>query len=250
MTLGGFFDGTTLGIVLGGTVLATFLRCGWGDSRATLAVLARLLAAPARFEAEIVRARLARIVQGILRDGLLRAEPHPTGDAELDAGLRALVGQRSVEALKAVLAQARAARLAPTEAAIRTLMQAAELAPVFGLAGTLISLSRLPADGLDRSAYMGAIGMAVHATLYGLILANLLFSPLARLVDRRACGEEGARQAVTDWLEYELAVALPPRLDPRHGAHPHPAQFAHSPEGPQADEASAIIALRTGGGKA
>ena len=34
-------------------------------------------------------------------------------------------------------AEARAERLAPAEAAIRTLMQASELAPVFGLAGTL-----------------------------------------------------------------------------------------------------------------
>jgi len=246
MTLGGFYDGTTLGIVLGGTVLATFLRCGWGECRATLGVMVGLFAAPARFEAEAVRARLARIVQEIARDGLLRAQPRSTGDAELDAGLHALVGQRSVGALKAVLTQARGARLAPAEAAMRTLMQAAELAPVFGLAGTLISLSRLPANGIDRSAYMGAIGMAVHATLYGLILANLLFSPLARLVERRARAEEGDRQAVVDWFEYELAAAFPSRQDLRHGVPPHPAQFAHTPEGPQGGETSPITVLRAG----
>jgi len=145
-----------------------------------------------------------------------------------------------------VLTQARGARLAPAEAAMRTLMQAAELAPVFGLAGTLISLSRLPANGIDRSAYMGAIGMAVHATLYGLILANLLFSPLARLVERRARAEEGDRQAVVDWFEYELAAAFPSRQDLRHGVPPHPAQFAHVPKGPQGGETSPITVLRAG----
>lgn len=247
MTLGGFFDGTTLSIVLGGTVLATFLRCGWAESGATLAMLAGLFSAPERFETESARARLARIIQEIVRDGLLRAQPRATGDVEIDAALHALVGQRSVGAFKAVLAQARAARLAPAEAAIRTLMQAAELAPVFGLAGTLISLSRLPTNGIDRSAYMGAIGMAVHATLYGLILANLLFSPLARLVERRARAEEGDRQAVVDWFEYELAAAFPSRHDLRHGVQPHPAEFAHTPGAPQAGEEYEIATLRAGG---
>ena len=249
MGLGGFFDGTTLGIVLGGTVLATFLRCGWAECRATLGMVAGLFVAPVRFEAETVKAKLARIVQEIIRDGLLRVEPRPTGDAELDAGLRALVGQRSVAALKAVLVQARGARLAPAEAAIRTLMQAAELAPVFGLAGTLISLSRLPANGIDRSAYMGAIGMAVHATLYGLMLANLVFSPLARLVERRARAEEGDRQGVVDWLEYELAAAFPSRQDARHGVHPHPAQFQHKAEGPHAGEMYEADEARGRGGR-
>ncbi len=59
-----------------------------------------------------------------------------------------------------------------SDRAVRTLAQAAELAPVFGLAGTLISLSQLPAEGLARGALGGAISMAVLTTLYGLLLAN------------------------------------------------------------------------------
>ena len=95
--------------------------------------------------------------------------------------------------------------------AVRTLAQAAELAPVFGLAATLISLSQLPADGISRHAYMGAISMAVTATLYGLLLANLLLAPLARAVERAAAKEESERQKIVDWLARQVTAAMPAR---------------------------------------
>ncbi|MFA7604638.1 MAG: MotA/TolQ/ExbB proton channel family protein, partial [Novosphingobium sp.] len=98
--------------------------------------------------------------------------------------------------------------------AMRTLAQAAELAPVFGLAATLFSLSQLPADGIDRHAYMGAISMAVSATLYGLLLANLVLAPLARAVERAASAEEAERQKLVDWLARQVTAALPQRTRP------------------------------------
>ena len=244
MSFSSFFEPVTAAIVVGGTLVATIMRCGTADSGATLAMLARVMSAPRLFDGATVRAKLARVVQDIARDGLLRAETRSTGDAEFDAALKVLVGQRSVGAAKAVLAEARAERLAPAEAAIRTLMQASELAPVFGLAGTLISLSSLPANGIDRSAYLSAIGMAVHATLYGLMMANLVLAPLARLVERRARLEEGARQQIMDWFEYEMATAFPSRHEGRTGVHLHPAQFHHAPDGPYADDDADAHPLR------
>jgi chemotaxis protein MotA len=54
--------------------------------------------------------------------------------------------------------------------------------------------------------------MAVLATLYGLILANLLLAPLACIVNRRAEAEEAQRQQVLDWLAEQVAAScLPPR---------------------------------------
>ncbi|HWU03950.1 MAG TPA: MotA/TolQ/ExbB proton channel family protein [Novosphingobium sp.] len=214
MNLASFYDGPTLAIVVGGTLVATVLRCGLGDARATLRALADVVrAGRGRFDAEALRAGLARALQEILRDGLLRAHPHRLGDEAFDAALDALVAHRSFASARTVLERARQRRLALPEAAVRTLNQAAELAPVLGLAGTLISLSKLPANGIDRGAYMAAIGMAVHSTLYGLVMANLLLTPLARLVERRMRAEDEARQKLSGWLEFELASAFPNRRE-------------------------------------
>ena len=203
MDLISFTDATSAAIVLGGTLVATVLRCGFGDC--ALAVRAVAQTMRPRFDAQRMRARLAVQVQDIRKNGLIGASLRQFGDREFDEATDALIGHRSLDALLAAHDQHRARRQARAAAAAGTLAQAAELAPVFGLAGTLVSLGKLPADGLDRGAYMGAIAMAVHATLYGLVAANLVLAPLARLVERRALREEAERQELVDWLAHALA---------------------------------------------
>ncbi|MDE2303518.1 MAG: MotA/TolQ/ExbB proton channel family protein [Sphingomonadales bacterium] len=203
MNLGNIADGASAAIVCGGTALGVVLRCGLGDCR--LAAVALVRAFAPRFHAGAVQARLAVQVQDIQRNGLIRAEPQHFDDSEFDEATAALIGHRSLDALLAAHAAHRARRAARTARAAQTVAQAAELAPVFGLAGTLISLGRLPADGLDRGAYMAAIAMAVHATLYGLVLANLVLAPFARRIERAAGHEEAERQRLVDWLAQALA---------------------------------------------
>jgi chemotaxis protein MotA len=204
-------DGPSAAIVLGGTLLATVLRSGLGDCRVTLSKLGQL--GHRHFDADLVRSELAVQVQEIRRDGIYRALPHHMGDAEFDEAAQALIERRSVAALLERHQAHMARRLTESDRAVRTLAQAAELAPVFGLAGTLVSLSQLPTEGLARGAFTGAIGMAVATTLYGLLLANLILAPLARAIERHAQAEERDRQSVIDWLAAQVAEACPPRRD-------------------------------------
>lgn len=212
MNLMTLVDGPSAAIVLGGTLLATVLRAGFGDCRITLTKLAML--GRSGFDPVAARSELAQQIQEIRKDGLFRAVPHQFGDSEFDEATEALIGNRSVGALVKAHEKHKARRLAESSRAVRTLAQAAELAPVFGLAGTLVSLSQLPADGLARGAMQGAISMAVVTTLYGLLTANLLLAPLARIVERAAQAEERERQALIDWLAWQVADVCPPR--PRH----------------------------------
>ncbi len=210
MNMGTLLDPASAAIVIGGTVLATFLRSGWRDCRLTGRALARL-AGGERFDADALRAELAVQIREIRQDGLVRAHPHVFGDREFDDATGALIETRSIEALLARHAQHKARRQRVDGAASRTLAQAAELAPVFGLAGTLISLSQLPVDGIAKGAFSGAISMAVLTTLYGLLLANLVLAPLARAIERAVAREEDERQKLFDWLADQVAPALPGR---------------------------------------
>ena len=213
MSLISFTDCTSAAIVLGGTLLATVLRCGFGACLQVLHALKSTLAP--RFDASQLQSRLAQQVQDIQRNGMIRANPLHFGDREFDEATDALIGHRSLNALLDAHAAHQARRGALALMAVNTLAQAAELAPVFGLAGTLISLGKLPQDGLDRGSYMAAIAMAVHSTLYGLMLANLVLAPLARLVERHARREEAERQRLVDWL----ANALTPRAQEPAATH-------------------------------
>ena len=209
-------------IVLGGTLLGTWLRAGNRDMQITMRKLCRLLGRQ-RFDGQAVRAELALQVQEIRQDGLLRAQPRRLGDSELDDATDAMIGRRSVAALIEAHEAQKARRVALGERAMRTLAQGAELAPVFGLAGTLISLSQLPADGLARGAFMSAISMAVVTTLYGLLVANLLLAPLARMVERASHAEEAERQDVIDWRARQVTAACPAPRAAAAEAAAHPA---------------------------
>lgn len=200
-------DGASAGIVLGGTALATVLRAGAADLKVTAQALGGLLRPP--FRGDVAKGELAGQVTAILRDGLLRADPRPTGDAEFDEATGALIHTRSLGALVERHKAHRHRRMAHAHTAVRTLAQAAELGPVFGMVGTLVSLSRLPSNGLEQGAFGGVIAMAVLTTLYGLLVANLVLAPLARLVERHAQNEEQARQEVIDWLAAQIAPAIP-----------------------------------------
>ena len=207
MNLAHLVDPASAAIVVGGTLLATLLQCGRSDCAAAIAAVARLT--ERRFDAAAIRASLAPHVTAIRRDGILRVDAPHLGDPEIDEAAAALIDRRSAAALIASHEAHRTRRVEASERATRTLCHGAELAPVFGLAGTLLSLSQLAPAGISAAVLPQAIGMAVLTTLYGLVLANLLLAPLARAVDRMSQAEERARQEVIDWLGDQLAPTLP-----------------------------------------
>jgi len=190
-------------IVFGGTIVGTILRCGVWASFATLRGLGASLRSG--FDAERARSELAVQVQQIRRDGLLRAEPRHFGDPEFDDVADVLIGRRSIGALLEKHKAHKEMRIARNQVAVTTFNQAAELAPVFGLAGTLIALSRISDTTVPGTMLSSNIPMAIVTTFYGLMAAHLIFAPVARFIERKASKEEAERQKLVDWLAGEIA---------------------------------------------
>ncbi len=217
MNYANLLDSTSAAIVVGGTLLATVLRCGLHDCMVTLGSLASALRPG--FDANQARAELALQIQDIQIDGLLRAEPHHFGDREFDEMTDALIEQRSLTPIIAKHEAHKAIRTKTSETAAATLFQAAEMGPVFGLVGTLIALSQMQADPAGQSMLSSSIPTAIITTFYGLIIANMVFAPLARFLQRRANAEEDQRQQLIDWLTHELSRdGVKPRQRPRQVA--------------------------------
>ena len=217
MNYANLLDGTSAAIVVGGTLLATVLRCGLRDCIMTLGSLATALRPG--FDVNKARAELALQIQDIRTDGLLRAEPHQFGDREFDEMTDALIEQRSLSPIIAKHEAHKALRTKASETAAATLFQAAEMGPVFGLVGTLVALSQMQPDPTGQSMLSSSIPTAIITTFYGLLIANVVFAPLARFVQRRASTEEDQRQQLIDWLSHELTRdGVKPRQRPRQAA--------------------------------
>lgn len=212
MMISSLFDPFSGAIVVGGTLVGAMLQCGFSDSAKALGAVARLARPP--FDPLRARAELASHVKDIRQDGVVRGHKAHLTDREFEEATEALIGGRSVSALIAKHEDHRARRGDANQRAQATLAHAAELAPVFGLAGTLISLTRLADGNVLDGALSAAIGTAVMTTLYGLLFAHLVLAPLAHAVERAGRAEEAGRQEVIGWLANQLEGAIP-RSGPR-----------------------------------
>ncbi|QFT76686.1 MotA/TolQ/ExbB proton channel family protein [Erythrobacter sp. THAF29] len=203
------FDGSALAIVCAGTALATAARCGWRDLAATGRALSRL---PRNgFDLEANRRALANCARAIERDGRLRADVQLPSDPAIARQVDRLLRTRPQEAIEQARLAEKSARMAERMRAVRTLEHAGELAPVFGLVGTLIAITQLaPATAAEPvGATMGAISTAVLSTLYGVLMAQFACIPLARAIERKEEAEEDQRDALLDWF-MRCVVSSPP----------------------------------------
>lgn len=197
-------DADALIIVLAGTLLATVARQGWHDF--TIAVPAAISLMGRGFDADATRSALARTVGEINRLGHLSAQPVDPPDNPTTKLLNAYIRSGSIEAMLKLARTQRLKREINSVAAIRVYENAGELAPVFGLVGTLFAITQLMPD-LNASAsetVMRSVAGAVLSTLYGVLSAHLIFYPLARAIERKGDREETERTMLLDWFESEL----------------------------------------------
>ncbi|WP_299196372.1 MotA/TolQ/ExbB proton channel family protein [uncultured Erythrobacter sp.] len=202
--LEGFFDPAALVVVLAGTFLATIARCGGREIRAAGRALIRL--GKRTFDEDANRAALARSVSAIAKRGHLCAETSTPPDPATARLVDAYVVSGSLDLLHSTARAERAHREIAMAQAVRVFEFAGELAPVFGLVGTLFSITQLApsATGSAAEVTMAAVGTAVLSSLYGVLTANLVCIPLARAIERRGEREEEVRADLLEWFDAEL----------------------------------------------
>lgn len=201
-------------IVVAGTVLACAARCGWRDFGAALREAGGL--AKSGFDAEANRKALALAVTAIRRDGSHRADPALPPDRALALMLETYLRHGSLEALNRTRRSERALDEARRVTATQVFAWAGELAPVFGLIGTLYAFTQLaPASGGNAiSVTLAAVATSVLSTLYGALLAHLACYPLAGAIERRGLAREHEREGLADWFVEQISA---PAMRPRDG---------------------------------
>lgn len=208
-TLSALFDPGALGIVVAGTVLATVARCGWHDFGAALRTAGRLL--KRGFQHDANRRALALAVNAVERDGHHRADPALPPDRALGMMLETYLRHGTLEALGHSRRSERALDEARRVNAAQVFGWAGELAPVFGLIGTLYGFTQLTPqpDAATTTTIMTAISTAVLTSLYGALIAHLVCFPLASAIERRGNADECKREALAQWFTAQIVRADP-----------------------------------------
>jgi chemotaxis protein MotA len=203
-----FLDPLAAAIVAGGTVAATILRTPARDLARAIKAVGTLPRRP--FTAEPLLQQLAAQGRIAQRHGVLQLDRSRIADPDLAAGLAAIVDGATPEEVAADAEHRRRARAERHAAAADVWAGAAEAAPAMGMVGTLLGLAQMFATMTDPAAIGGAMAVALLATLYGALLGNLVFAPVAHRLRARARAE---------WFErgrlHQPLAALAAREAPR-----------------------------------
>lgn len=184
MALAGLFDVTALLIVIGGSLLVALMRSTREDVGGALRALGPLFVATPTRDAEAAWQAVGRVVRLAEVRNLACADRVETAHGFLRTATRRL-SDATTPAIFALWAEedltARAARHAAAQAVWRTM---ADAAPAMGLVATILGLIRMFANMDDPARIGPAMAMALTATLYGVLMANLLAGPVAARLER------------------------------------------------------------------
>ena len=206
-----FLDPIAFAIVGGGTLAAAILRTPLRDLIRGIGALGTLFTP--RFQADPLLEQIAAFGRIARRHGVMALDKSVIADPDMAAAVAAIVDGATPEEVAELLRQRHRARTERAVAACELWSAAADTAPAMGMVGTLIGLVGMFVKMQDPSAIGAAMAVALLATLYGALLANLVLAPIAARLRRHA------RDAAVERLRLDAPlIALATREQPR-GAH-------------------------------
>ncbi|MDO7841501.1 motility protein A [Sphingomonas immobilis] len=207
-TLAPFLDPTAIALVGGGTALAVMFRTPFADLGRAIAALPTLVRG--RFDADGLVEQVGNLSRIARRHGVIALDRTVIQDKDVRAAVAAIVDGRAPQDIEELLRHARRARIDRHVAAADVWAGAADVAPAMGMVGTLIGLVGMFVKMQDPAAIGASMAVALLATLYGALIANLIAAPVAARLRRQARGEAMERLR----LEAPL-IALAIREQPR-----------------------------------
>ena len=191
----GFVNPPSVLIVIGGTFAITTVSFSIPEIIRAQSVIVKTLffklpdtSTEAKKMLEI--AQKAR-VNGILN---IQKDVEKVGDSFAKRGLDLAIDGVNPEAIETILEDDTASMSDRHERSIAILRRSAELAPAMGLIGTLIGLVQMLGNLSDPSSIGPAMAVALLTTLYGAIMANMVFTPLAAKLERNSNAEVELRR--------------------------------------------------------
>ncbi|TVP88931.1 MAG: flagellar motor protein PomA [Pseudomonadaceae bacterium] len=141
---------------------------------------------------------------GIARkQGLLALEDQEIKSKFLQNGMQLLIDGHPQETVKAILEKERLLTLDRNRWGAKVFSAMGDVAPAMGMIGTLIGLVQMLSNMDDPKAIGPAMAVALLTTLYGAMMATMVFIPIADKLNLRMT-EEARMQAL--WIDAILAI--------------------------------------------
>ena len=132
------------------------------------------------------------------RKGLIALEEVHVPNALMAKGIQYCSDGRDAEFIREMMTKEINASINRNKMGEKIFRSLGDAAPAFGMIGTLVGLVQMLMELSDPSKIGPAMAVALLTTLYGAMLANLLFLPLADKLDTRAHQENETKELILD----------------------------------------------------
>jgi chemotaxis protein MotA len=188
-------------ITVGGTLAATLVNYPLSDVLSVLtsvknAFFTKEISPQALIEKLVGFATIAR------REGILALESHTAeaGDEFLERSVQLAIDGTAPELIKDILTTELAFMEDRHAMGQSILLAMGAFAPAFGMIGTLVGLVNMLATLDDPSKIGGGMAVALLTTLYGAIMANIIFLPAAGKLKVRTSNELLAKEIIIEGI--------------------------------------------------
>lgn len=197
-------------IVIGGASAAAFIRAGMNEVINSIKVAMNAFTVKLSNPQEIIQeiVNLANIAR---KNGLIVLEQQPINDPFLKKAIMYCVDGHEAEFIQEVLRKEVELTIERHEVGQGVFKGMGDAAPAFGMIGTLVGLVQMLAAMDDPSKIGPAMAVALLTTLYGAIMANLIFIPLADKLALRSQEEERNRLLIIEGV-LGILKGLNPRV--------------------------------------
>lgn len=193
-SLSAYIDLPSVLIVFGGTISATLICEKLPRVLGAIKVAKKAFRVPPGDAAKTIETIL-RLSGVARRDGVLALENEKVDDEFLARGIRMAVDGIPQDVVRETLTASLIAMKQRHQRGQKLFKFMGAQAPAMGMIGTLIGLVQMLQSLDDPSSIGPAMAVALLTTLYGAVLASLIFNPIAEKLQKYT-DEEGANMAV------------------------------------------------------
>ncbi len=175
-----FIDIPSILVVIGGSIAAGFICFPMGTMLATPKVMLKTFFNKSEDKLKLIK-QIVALAETARRDGLLALESkiNEIENPLVKTGIQMAVDGSTPEVVEQVL-RTEASAIGSRHRDGKALMdQMGRFAPAYGMIGTLLGLIMMLADMSDPSKLGAGMAVALITTLYGAIMANVVFCPFA-----------------------------------------------------------------------
>jgi len=208
-------DPAALAIVFGGASISALLRSGRGAFRPAFAALRPFFTANPEADALAAIVAIGKVERIAETKGIVCADRVTTTGRFLREAVRRLADASSSEAFIRWANESTEVRARRHAANVTFWRDVADAAPAMGMCATVLGLVRMFAHMTDPALIGAPMATALVATLWGILLANLIAGPIADRLERLSEAELVWQRRTLD----HFSVLARAELDHARGLH-------------------------------